>query len=260
MTSTINNQQVYVQQLTTPQVTDVSGSPSIAPKLGSIVHSTTDPGTLYVGNGTNWIKLQSSSGGDLDNAVISNSKILSNNKIGNTSSITNGHSFTSLATTNTRNVFIPDVSGIMVLEAAIQTLTGKTIFNLTATGDADVLLNGRSIRFNVSGISTDNTPLTLALPSIPTGSSKTFKISLNGYCTAGLEAGGSISRVLYSNVKNTAGTVTVVGTNTFIFSQNSSGLNAATITTTPSGISIIIAAVGVVGDTISWSGYFEIIS
>jgi hypothetical protein len=60
MTSTINNQQVYVQRLTSPQVTGIGATPSISPSAGSLGYNSTDS-SLYFGNGTTWNKVDNNS-------------------------------------------------------------------------------------------------------------------------------------------------------------------------------------------------------
>lgn len=77
MSSIINNQPVYIQQLDVPQVTNLNTTPSLSPILGTLAHDATDSASLYIGDGTSWKRIISSGsiGGIINGALISTSTI-----------------------------------------------------------------------------------------------------------------------------------------------------------------------------------------
>lgn len=315
MTSSINNQPVYIDKLTTPQLTDPLTTPSIPPSVGSLGYDATDPTSLYVGDGTNWNKIYTSgsTAPNINNAVITNSKLLNNNsygnasavapghtiqsaatvqrsalfpdvtgsvimdtasqtmtnkvvgnssvlsttQIGNISSAVNGHTFTSSATTNTRNVTIPDTSGAMLLDSATQSMSNKTIIGLNSTGTTDNMLSSKIQRFYFFGTAVNATPITVLTLNTTINNAFNYKITMQAYVGSGTHAGGSVSRVIVSLISNTASVATVVGSTTTV-SQNTAGLNGVTIAPIASGNQILIRFTGVAGDAISYSGYLEL--
>lgn len=270
MTSLINNQPVYIERLLTPQVTDIGTTPSITPLVGSLAYSTSDPTSIYVGDGTNWNKVSSSgstggtiNGATLTNCNIDNSFIRTNDKISTSTQIgcptfaDPGHTFNSTATV-TRNINIPNASGSMILDTATQNLSNKTIIGLVSTGTSDSMLSNKVQRFYFSGTSINATPITLTTFNTSINSAYNYRITMQAFVSAGTHVGGSANRVNVSLISNVSGTASVIGT-TSISSLNTSSLNGISIVPVAGGTNtIIIRYTGVSGDTINFSGYIEL--
>lgn len=73
MTSTINNQPVYVSKLSLPVATGTSSTPSISPSVGSLCFDPAKPTSVLLGDGTNWNTV--GSGEPISGATITNSTI-----------------------------------------------------------------------------------------------------------------------------------------------------------------------------------------
>lgn len=63
MSSQINDQQVQIDTLLAPQGLNLGSAPNLDPTLGSLATDLTVPGSLFIGNGSNFLAIPTTTGG-----------------------------------------------------------------------------------------------------------------------------------------------------------------------------------------------------
>ncbi len=139
-----------------------------------------------------------------------------------------------------------------VLTDASQTLTNKTIQDLTSTGNAISLFNGKLLHNYVTRTTVGGVTNTLLSVSIPVNTAISIDCRVTGFCTVGPDIGKYVAYNSSFVGANNAGTP-ALGT-IMSNSSRSGGFSGAILAAQLSGTTININVTGIASDTINWTG------